>query len=67
MTLVNTYIKETGATALSAQIHKNDVSFSIQYFINNELVKKEEFPGKSLFYVEGAAQNWLEGIKKLNG
>ena len=28
---------------------------------------EEEFPGKSVNYVEDAAENWALGIKKLEG
>ena len=44
---------------------KEEVAF-IKYFDDNG--KKffvEEFPNKSLRYVEDAAENWVMGIKKL--
>ena len=38
----------------------------IKYFdANNTFFFKEEFAGKSMRYVEDAAENWALGIKKL--
>ena len=38
----------------------------IKYFDNNgKFFFKEEFPGRSMRYVEDAAENWALGIKKL--
>lgn len=67
--LVNNFIKETGGVFLEAKIYKeNDSShYSINYFVNGVLQKTETFPDRSIFYVEDAAENWLNGIKKLNG
>lgn len=52
-----------------AEIHidmKNEHLY-IKYFDNNgKLFFSEDFEGKSLRYVEDAAENWAVGIKKLN-
>lgn len=40
--------------------------FFIEYFDeNNKRFYLEDFPNKSLHYVEDAAENWCLGIKKL--
>ena len=40
--------------------------FYIKYFDNNKKqFYTEDFPNKSLRYVEDAAENWVLGIKKL--
>ena len=39
----------------------------IEYFDDHgKLFFSEEFPGKSMRYVEDAAENWALGIKQLN-
>jgi hypothetical protein len=44
---------------------KNEV-FYIKYFDSNgKQFYTEDFPNKSLRYVEDAAENWVLGIKKL--
>lgn len=41
--------------------------FFIEYFDNKgHRFYTEEFPDKSIYYVEDAAQNWTLGIKKLD-
>tara|TARA_R110000851_G_scaffold133485_1_gene268395 strand:+ start:142 stop:351 length:210 start_codon:yes stop_codon:yes gene_type:complete len=65
--LVDTQIKESGGAVLKASIyHTEEDGFSIDYLINNEAVKTEQFSGKSIFYVEDAVENWFSGIKILN-
>ena len=41
-------------------------SFSIDFFVKGSLIKNEEFPGKSIHYLNSAAENWAIGIKKLD-
>lgn len=67
MQLIDTYIKETNNQRLEARIMKADIGYSIDFFVNGDKVKTESYEGKSLYYVEDAASNWLEGIKVLNG
>lgn len=44
---------------------KEELAF-IRYFDdNNNRFFEEDFPGKSIRYVEDAAENWALGIKKL--
>ena len=46
---------------------KEEVAF-IKYFDDNNVkFFEEEFPGKSVPYVEDAAENWALGVKKLEG
>jgi hypothetical protein len=46
---------------------KEEVAF-IKYYDDNDVrFFEEEFPNKSINYVEDAAQNWALGIKKLEG
>ena len=41
--------------------------FYIKYYngLNNALKFEEEYPGKSISYVESAAENWALGVKQL--
>jgi len=51
-----------------AEIHldNKDESLYIKYFNEGGVVFfTEEFPNKSMHYVEDAAENWANGIKKL--
>ena len=51
-----------------AEIHADlrNEYFYIKYFDNNnKLFFTEDFPNKSLRYVEDAAENWTLGIKKI--
>jgi|TARA_R110002167_G_scaffold274262_1_gene480355 thymidylate synthase (FAD) len=41
-------------------------TFYIDFFVEGEKIKTEEFPGKSIHYLNSAAENWAVGIKKLN-
>ena len=46
---------------------KEEVAF-IKYFDDNDVkFFEEDFPNKSIQYVEDAAENWALGIKKLEG
>jgi len=46
---------------------KEEVAF-IKYFDDNDTkFFEEDFPNKSIRYVEDAAENWALGIKKLEG
>ena len=46
---------------------KEEVAF-IKYFDDNDVkFFEEDFPNKTIGYVEDAAENWALGIKKLEG
>jgi len=38
---------------------------SIDFYVDGSYVKNEEFPGKSMHYLESAAENWCFGIKEI--
>ena len=44
--------------------HDSDV-LSIDFYVDGSHVKNEEFPGKSMHYLESAAENWCFGIKEI--
>jgi hypothetical protein len=68
MTNIRTLVKEHNGATLEARILKNSHDpYVIEYFINGKFSQSETFEGVSLYYVEDAAENWLNGIKVLNG
>lgn len=67
--LISTYWAGNGNEG-RAEVHKNieEGTCFIRYFdSNNKMFFTEEFPDKSIHYVEDAAENWALGIKKLAG
>ena len=40
-------------------------TFYIDFFVEGKNVKTEEFPGKSIHFLNSAAENWAVGIKKI--
>jgi hypothetical protein len=46
---------------------KEEFAYIKFYNPDNDKMKIEEFRGKSLGYVEDAAENWALGIKKVAG
>jgi len=40
-------------------------TFYIDFFVEGKNVKTEEFPGKSIHFLNSAAENWATGIKKI--
>lgn len=63
---ISTYWSDHGKG--KAEVHmdfKAEMAY-IKYFDNNDkLFFTEEFPNKSIMYVEDAAENWALGIKQL--
>ena len=66
MRKISTYYANDGRGR--AEVHfdfKSELAY-VQYFDDNgRLFFTEEFPDRSLHYVEDAAVNWAIGIKKL--
>ena len=57
-------VKDTGWCEI--HLDSKDESLYIKYFNESGVVIfREEFPNKSMHYVEDAAENWATGIKKL--
>lgn len=63
---IKTVYPKTGKGWAEIHLDSKDESLYIKYF--NEagiVVLREEFPNKSMHYVDDAAENWANGIKKL--
>jgi hypothetical protein len=67
MSKVNQFLGERAGKSLCAEIHKDMNGYKIQFYIDDNLVKEETFYDHSIHYVEDAAENWISGIKVLNG
>lgn len=66
-TFVNQFLGERDGKQLRAEIHSAGQGYTINYYINGNFIKEEAIIGHSVHYVEDAANNWLRGIKVLNG
>ena len=65
MITISKYYKDDGEG--HAEIISDIDCYDIFYYDKNgDKVFQESFPGKSLYYVEDAAENWALGIKKLD-
>lgn len=64
--VITTYYSEDGSKA--NVIHDNNkAEYYVEYIDNQDnIFYTEDFPGKSVHYVEDAAENWALGIKELN-
>lgn len=60
-------IAEKGGQHLKAEYFNTDNGSGCRFFINEEFIQEELYEGKSIHWAESAAENWLNGIKTLNG
>lgn len=68
--LISTYFKENAGQTSRAEVCKNEAGnyYYIDFYdFSGEKVRTEAFVGRSLQYVEDAAENWTLGIKVLLG
>lgn len=62
---ISTYFHEEAPNMLRAEVFKDENGYGIQYLKGDTVFNEERFPGKSIHYVEDAAENWALGIKVL--
>jgi len=62
-TQISTYFHEEAPNMLRAEVFEENKVFGIQYLKGDTVFHEERFPGKSIHYVEDAAENWALGIK----
>ena len=72
MTVISTYFKEEGGFKARAEVVREEFNGNASYKMvvydnNGEYVTEKSFPGKSVHYVESAAENWALGFQVLNG
>lgn len=63
----NTIMTEKSGQSLKVNYFATDGGSGIRCFVNGEFLKEEIYEGKSIHWAESAAQNWVAGIKTLNG
>lgn len=63
---ISTYYSDFDKGYCEVHVDYKEEMFYIKYFDNNgKQFFTEDFPNKSMRYVEDAAENWALGIKKL--
>jgi len=66
---LHTYYADAPNEGQYCEVHfnfKEEYAYITYHEENGSRFDSEDFPGKSLRYVEDAAENWALGIKKLN-
>lgn len=63
----NTLFAERAGQKLKAEYFETDGGSGVRFFINEDFIKEEIYEGKSIHWAQSAAENWLDGIKTLNG
>jgi len=58
---------ENSEKLMRAEVFDTKEGYRIDYYGPSGLLQSENFNGVSIHYVQDAAENWLQGIKKLNG
>ena len=63
-----TYYKDDQSEYCEIHVDLKEEFFYIKYYKKDAAAffHKEEFIGKSLHYVKDAADNWTQGIKRIN-
>lgn len=60
---ISDYFKTTGGKASVYKNTKTNEHFIVYFTPRGAIENTEHFPGKSLRYIEDAAENWALGIK----
>lgn len=60
-------MQERNGQSLKAEYFETSGGSGCRFYINEQLQKEEIYEGKSIHWAESAAENWLSGIKVLNG
>lgn len=65
---LTSYFKETPEGQYRAEIHQGSTGYMVEYFKpTGEKFKTEDYSSYSIHYVKDAVENWIDGIKTLNG
>jgi hypothetical protein len=62
-----TLMSEKDGQSLKADYFTVDGGTGVRFFINGEFIKEEIYEGKNIHFAQSAAENWIAGIKTLNG
>lgn len=63
----NTIMTEKSGQSLKVDYFATDGGAGIRCYINGDFLKEEVYEGKSIHWAQSAAENWISGIKPLNG
>lgn len=63
---ISTHFHEEAPSMLRAEVFEENGVFGIQYMKGDTVFNEERFPGKSIHYVEDAAENWALDIKVIS-
>lgn len=63
----DTLFAEKAGKNLKAEIFETENGAGVRFFINEEFIKEEIYGEKSIHWARSVAENWLDGIKTLNG
>lgn len=58
---------EKSGQNLRAEYFETKDGSGVRFFINEEFIQEEIYEGRSIHWAQSAAENWLNGIKTLNG
>jgi|TARA_R110000851_G_scaffold13163_9_gene45203 hypothetical protein len=63
----NTIMTEKSGQSLKVDYFATESGAGIRCFINGDFLKEEVYEGKNIHFAQSAAENWVAGIKTLNG
>jgi hypothetical protein len=63
----DTLFAEKAGKNLKAEIFQTETGAGVRFFIDEEFLKEEIYEDKSTHWARSAAENWIAGIKVLNG
>lgn len=69
MVMVSSIQLESGSSAPRAEIHENDGVYEVHYYSVGTATTPivESYGMHSIHYARDAAENWLSGVKQLDG
>jgi hypothetical protein len=63
-----TIFRDPYATEKRAEVFQSKAGYYTDYYgPDGNLIRTETYENKSIHFVEDAAENWLSGVKQLNG
>jgi len=63
----DTLFSEKSGKTLKAEIFETETGSGVRFFIDEEFLKEETYEDKSVHWARSVAENWIGGIKVLNG
>lgn len=66
--LLTTFYKENDASSYKAEIHENNLGFTISYYSpDGSKINSVNYMDKTIHQIEDIAETWISSIKTLNG